>query len=203
MKAFLASILLLASFASPSLAEEVAPDVLMKRISDEVLAALQQDQDLQAGDQAKIASLVEAKILPHFDFRRATQIALGAAWRGASPEQRERLTQEFRALLVRTYSGALAGYRGQSIEFSPLRARPGDAEVTVRSRVRQAGAQPIVIEYDMEKAAAGWKVFDVRIAGISLVATYRTAFADEVRNRGIDGLIDTLAGKNRQASLRM
>lgn len=188
------------ALAMPSaVAEDLAPDALMRQISSQVVASIRQDKDIQAGDAAKIAALVEAKILPHFDFRRTTQIAMGANWRRASPEQQEQLTREFRTLLVRTYSGALASYRDQVIEFRPLRAAPGDTEVTVRSQVRQPGAEPIVIEYDMAKAGSGWKVFDVRISGISLVATYRSAFAEEVRNHGVDGLINLLVSKNRKS----
>jgi phospholipid transport system substrate-binding protein len=180
------------------LAQELAPDALVKRISDEVIAAIRQDTELQAGNPAKIHSLVEAKVLPHFDFRRATQLAMGANWRRATPEQQEELVREFRTLLVRTYSGALANYRDQVIEFRPARVSPGDTEATVRSVVRQSGAEPIAIEYDMAKSESGWKVFDVRVGGISLVANYRTAFAEEVRNRGIEGLISLLSNKNRQ-----
>jgi phospholipid transport system substrate-binding protein len=192
--------LLLALAAPPAFAQETAPDQLIKAVSDEVIAALRQDRGLQRGDSGAIEKLVEAKILPHFDFRRATQIAVGVHWRHASPAQREQLSREFRTLLVRTYSGALSSYRDQRIEFLPLRAKPGDTEVTVRSRVRQSGAEAIPIEYDLEKTEAGWKVFDVRVAGISLVATYRSTFADEVRNHGIDGLIQTLSAKNRAKS---
>jgi phospholipid transport system substrate-binding protein len=181
-------------------AQDLAPDALVRSITEDVLAAVRQDKALQAGDARKFAALVEARVLPHFDFRRTTQIAMGANWRHASPEQQEELTREFRALLVRTYSSALASYRDQAVEYRPLRMRPGDTEVTVRTIVRQAGAEAIVIEYDMEKAAADWKVFDVRVSGISLVATYRSAFTEEVRNRGIDGLIETLAAKNRSAT---
>ena len=125
------------------------------------------------------------------------------AWRLDSGEQQEQLTAEFTKLLLRTYSGALAGYRNQTIEFRPLRARPDDAEVTVRSQVRQPGTEPIAIEYDLARTESGWKVFDVRVAGISLVATYRTTFAEEVRNRGIEGLIGTLSSKNREAMKRV
>lgn len=191
-----ALILGVTSLPAAALAEEPAPDALMRKITGEVVEAIRSDRAVQAGDRKKISLLVESKILPYFDFRRAAQMALGASWRRASPEQQEALTAEFRKLLVRTYSGALASYRGQAIEFAPLRARPGDAEVTVRSKVRQPGTEPIVIEYDMQRSASGWMVFDVRIGGISLVANYRSAFADEVRNHGIDGLISTLAVKN-------
>jgi len=170
----------------------------MKQISAEVVASIREDKTIQAGDAARIGALVEAKILPHFDFRRTTQIAMGANWRRATPPQQEQLTREFRTLLVRTYSGALASYRDQVIEFKPLRASPGDTDVTVRSVVKQTGAEPIQIEYDMAKTDSGWKVYDVRISGISLAATYRSAFADEVRNNGVDGLIALLSSKNRK-----
>lgn len=182
--------------AASALAQEQAPDALMKRVSEEVIAEIRKDKDIRAGDAAKIAALVEAKIVPHFDFRRITQIAMGAHWRRANPEQQERVTHEFKTLLVRTYSGALAGYRNQVIEFKPLRAAAADTEVTVRSQVRQPGAEPIAIEYDLAKNSQEWKVFDVRIAGMSLVASYRSAFAEEVRNRGVDGLIALLSQKN-------
>jgi len=195
----LVSALLAALVTPPALAEETAPDVLVKGISEEVIAAIRQDKDIQTGDPRKIAELVEAKILPHFDFRHTTRIAMGVNWRRATPEQQEQLTREFRALLVRTYSGALAGYSDQVIEFRPLRAQPGDTEVTVRSQVRRSGAEPIGIEYDLEKTGPAWKVFDIRVAGISLAATYRSAFAEEVRNHGIGGLISLLSSKNRAA----
>ncbi len=186
--------------AAAAEAQELAPDALMKQVSDDVIAAIRSDPGIKAGDPAKMAALVERKIVPHFDFMRITQIAVGTGWRRATPEQREALKREFQALLVRTYSGALAGYSGQVIEFIPLRAQHGDTEVTVRSRIRQSGAEAIPIDYDLEKAVAGWKVFDVRISGISLVATYRTTFAEQVRNHGVEGLIALLESKNRGQS---
>lgn len=185
-------------FAVPAHSQEVAPDTLVRTISEEVIGEIRRDKALQAGDSSKIAALVEAKIVPHFDFRRITQIAVGPSWRKATPEQQEQLTQEFKTLLVRTYSGALANYRDQKIEFKPLRAAAGADEVTVKSLIRQNGAEPIVVEYDLAKVGTQWKVFDVRIAGISLVATYRSTFADEVRNNGVDGLIALLSRKNQQ-----
>lgn len=187
---------LLLILAVPALAQAISPDALLRTLTDEVLTLVRQDTRIQAGDPRASAALVEAKLAPHFDFRRATRIALGKSWRQATPQQQERLTEEFRDLLVRTYSGALAGYRNQTIEFLPLRAGASDTEVTVRSRIRQPGAEAVLIEYDMEKTGDAWKVFDVRVAGISLVATYRTSFAEEVRNRGIDGLIAVLEAKN-------
>jgi phospholipid transport system substrate-binding protein len=174
-----------------------APDAFVRQMTDEVTAAIRQDSAIRAGDASRIATLVETKIVPHFDFPRITQIAMGVNWRRATPAQQQQLTQQFKQLLVRTYSGALASYRDQVIEVKPLRATPDDTEVTVRSVVKQAGSEPIAIEYDLERTESGWKVFDVRLAGMSLVATYRSAFAEEVRNRGIDGLIDLLTSKNR------
>src|SRR5207245_9320774 len=137
--------------------EELAPESIVKTISLDVLAAIQKDKDIQGGNPKKIASLVEAKILPHFDFAHTTRIAMGANWRRASPEQREQLVREFRTLLVRTYSSALASFRDQVLEFKPLRAQPGDMQVTVRSEVRQSGTQAVSIDYEMEKTASGWK----------------------------------------------
>ena len=187
---------LLAAPAAQS--QDVAPDVLIKSVSGEVIAEIRKDKAIRGGDAAKIAALVDAKIVPHFDLRRITQLAVGPGWRRATPEQQERLTQEFKILLVRTYSGALASYRDQAIEFRPLRAAAGDTEVTVKSLIRQSGTEPIAVEYDLARVGAQWKIFDVRISGISLVATYRSSFAEEVRNHGIDGLIGLLERKNRQ-----
>ena len=192
--------LVLALAAPVSAAEELTPDALIRTIALEVLATIR--QDIQAGNPKKIASLVEARILPHFDFAHTTRIAMGANWRRASPEQREELVREFRTLLVRTYSSALMNYRDQVLEFKPLRAQPGDTQVTVRSEVRQSGAQAVSIDYEMEKTPSGWKVYDVKISGASLAATYRDTFAEEVRNHGIEGLIDSLSGKNRQNDAR-
>jgi phospholipid transport system substrate-binding protein len=202
MKFRLFSFLLIWAFVPLASAQEASPDAFVKGLSEDVIAAIRQDKDIQAGDADKISALVEAKILPHFDFRRTTQVAMGVNWRRASADQQERLTSEFKLLLVRTYSGALASYRDQVIEFKPLRASPGDAEVTVRSQVKQSGAEPITIDYAVEKTASGWKIFDVSIGGISLAANYRTAFGEEVRNHGVDGLIALLADKNRQAIAR-
>lgn len=192
-------------FLSGSAAADTAPDALMKALTEEVLAAVRSDKALQAGDPARMMKLVEAKVLPHFDAQRATRIAVGAYWRKASPDQQARLVREFTTLLVRTYSGALSSYRNQAIEFGPLRARPGDSEVTVRSLVRQSGAEPVAIEYDLERAGDAWKVFDVRVAGISLVATYRSTFTEHARNHGVEGLIELLASRNQKfpGALRM
>jgi phospholipid transport system substrate-binding protein len=184
--------------AQTAAAQALAPDAQVRQMSDEIIAAVKQDGAIRAGDAGRIAALVETRIVPHFDFRRVTQIAMGANWRRATPEQQTELTRQFKQLLVRTYSGALASYRDQVIEVRPLRAKADDAEVTVRSVVKQSGSEPISIEYDLERTEAGWKVFDVRVAGMSLVATYRSAFSEEIRNRGVEGLINLLASKNRQ-----
>ena len=183
-------------------AQDVAPDALVKGITQDVIAAIRQDKEIQGGNSRKVADLVEAKILPHFNFARMTQLAVAVNWRRASLEQQRSLTQEFRTLLVRTYSSALSSYRDQQIEYKPLRARPEDTEVTVRSEVKQKGAQAVTIDYDMEKTPAGWKVFDVKVGGVSLITTYKDDFANQVREAGVDGLIKALASKNRQSDSR-
>lgn len=179
-------------------AQELAPDALVTSVTQEVIGIIKQDKDIQAGDRKKTISLVEEKVLPHFDFTRMTALAMGANWRKATPEQQQALVNEFRTLLVRTYSTALSAYRNQVIEVKPLRAKPGDTEVLVRSEVKQSGAEPVTLDYRMEKTASGWKVYDVAVGGVSLVTTYKDAFATEVRNGGVDGLIKALAEKNRQ-----
>lgn len=182
-----------------ALAEELAPDVLVKSITEEVVAILKQDKDIQAGDSKKAADLMETKIVPHFNFVRMTRIAMGRNWRLASPEQQKQLVGEFKTLLVRTYSTALSNYRDQQIDYKPLRAKPDDTEVTVKSDVKPSGSsQPVSIDYEMEKTPNGWKVYDVKVGGVSLVTTYRDTFASEVRERGVDGLLKSLAAKNRQ-----
>ncbi len=183
--------------ASAASAQVLAPDALVKNISDEVIAIIKQDKDMQAGAQKKLESLVDAKVLPHFDFTRMTALALGRNWPKANAEQKKTLIREFRTLLVRTYSSALADYRNQVIEFKPLRAAAADTDVTVRTQVRQTGAEPVGIDYSMEKTPDGWKVYDVVVGGVSLVTNYRETFNAEIRDGGIDGLIKSLASKNR------
>ena len=180
-------------------AQQPAPDVLVKSITEEVVAILKKDKDIQAGDTKKAADLIETKIVPHFNFIRMTRIAMGRNWRLASPEQQKILADEFKTLLVRTYSTAIANYREQQIDYKPLRAKADDTEVTVRSDVKQSGSsQPVSIDYEMEKTPDGWKVYDVKVGGVSLVTTYRDTFAGEVREHGVDGLIKSLGTKNRQ-----
>lgn len=177
-------------------AAEVGPDVLAKTTTQEVLAIIKQDKDLQNGNQKKVLDLVESKILPHFDFSRMTRLAVGRYWRNATSVQQQALTDEFRTLLVRTYSNSLANYRNQTIEFKPFKMQPGETDVTIRTEVIQPGGQPIPIDYSMEKTAQGWKVYDVSVDGVSLVVNYRSSFASEIRRSGIEGLISTLAKKN-------
>jgi phospholipid transport system substrate-binding protein len=181
---------------SAQLRPDMAPDELVKTVTLEVLDIIIKDKDIQAGDRRKVIALVEEKVLPHFNFTRMTALAVGVNWRSASPEQKKRLIEEFRTLLVRTYASSLTAYRDQRFDFRPLRAKPTDTDVTVVVRILQPGAQPVQLEYDMEKTAAGWKAWDVRVAGISLVINYRTEFANLVRQSGIDGLIKTIAAKN-------
>jgi phospholipid transport system substrate-binding protein len=191
-------VLLLSGFAAPAIAQEVAPDALVKGISNEVLEIIRKDKDIQSGNTKKIVDLVETKVLPHFNFTRMTAYAVGVNWRRASPEQQKLLVEEFRTLLVRTYSTALSSYKNQVIDFKPLRAQAADTEVKVRSEIKQSGAQAVTIDYTMEKTASGWKVFDVEVGGVSLVANYRETFTNEIRSAGIDGLIKTLSSKNKQ-----
>ena len=201
--AFKLVLVLLSALAAPcSLAQDVAPDVLLVSITTEVIAIIRQDKEIQAGNPAKLADLVETRILPHFDFTRMTRMAVARNWRLATPEQQQALTTEFKTLLVHTYSTALSDYRDQVIAYKPLRAAPDATEVTVRSEVRQSGRERLSIDYDVEKTSAGWKVYDIKIAGISLVTTYRDSFAGRVRDGGIEGLIKSLWDKNRQSGIK-
>ena len=181
--------------AGPALAQE-PPDVLVKNVTLEVVDLIAKDREIRAGNRSKLVSLIDAKVLPHFNFTAMTALAMGQSWNKASAEQKKRLTEEFRTLLVRTYASALAAYSEQKFDFRPLRAKPTDTDVTVQVRVLQAGAQPVPIDYSMERTAAGWKVYDVMVGGVSLVANYRTEFNNVVREAGIDGLIKNLAAKN-------
>lgn len=195
----LMSFLAIAFLAAPARAQEaVAPDVLAKSVTDEVLAVLRADKDIQAGNTKKVVDLVEKKVLPHFEFTRMTRLAVGPNWRKAAPEQQKALVNEFRSLLVQTYAATLAAYRDQVIEYRPLRMQPGDTEVVVKSLIQQSGGKPITVDYRMEKTASGWKVYDMVVADLSLVQNYRGSFETEVRKGGIDGLIKALADKNQQ-----
>jgi phospholipid transport system substrate-binding protein len=177
-------------------AQEMAPDLLVKSVTLEVVDIIQKDKDIQQGDRKKVIALIEAKVLPHFNFQAMTASAVGRNWDKANADQKARLMDEFKTLLVRTYSSALAAYSNQKFDFRPLRAKPTDTDVTVYVRIMQSGNQPVTIDYDMEKRPGGWKVWDVRVGGISLVANYRTEFDNLIRESGIEGLIKTLYAKN-------
>lgn len=190
--------------ASNVFAADEAPDVLVKRVTEEVLNIVRSDKDIQSGNSKKVIQLVEVKVLPHFNFLRMTSLAVGKDWNKASPEQKKRLAKEFETLLVRTYSNALTAYKNQTIIYKPLRMQPGDTDVLVRTEIRQPGQQAVQLDYGVEKQDNGaWKVYDVVVAGISLVTNYRETFAQEVRNGGIDGLIATLADKNKQTEAKL
>ena len=175
---------------------QTPPDVLVKGVTLEVMEIIAKDKDLQT-NRARIIELVERKVLPHFNFDGMTALAMGRNWSKATPAQKKALTEEFRTLLVRTYASALAAYRAQKFDFRPLRAAATDTDVTVHVRVLQPGAQAVTIDYGMEKTAAGWKVYDVLVGGVSLVANYRNEFNLQVRDSGVDGLIKSLQSKNR------
>ena len=186
------------AFASTAIAQE-APDALVKRISQEVLDIAKADKEIQGGNQKRVLDLVETKILPYVDFQRMTALAAGRFWREATPEQQKLLTNEFRSLLVYTYSGAIAQVKDQRVEFKPMRTEPTDTEVEVRSQVVQArGGEPIQLNYRLEKLSSGWKIYDVNVLGAWLVETYKGNFATEIGRGGIDGLIKTLADKNQK-----
>jgi phospholipid transport system substrate-binding protein len=195
MRRILASTLFSMSLG-PALAQDVAPDALVKGVTLEVIDIIAKDKEIKAGSRAKLVSVIEAKVLPHFNFTAMTALAMGQNWGKSTPEQKKQLTEAFKTLLVRTYASALAAYSEQKFDFRPLRAKPTDTDVTVNVRVLQPGAQAVTIDYSMEKTASGWKCYDVIVGGVSLVANYRTEFANTVRNSGIDGLIRDLQKKN-------
>jgi phospholipid transport system substrate-binding protein len=181
---------------APAASSTEAPDVLVKNVTLEVVDIIVKDKEIQSGSRAKLIGLIEEKVLPHFDFHSMTALALGQNWNKATPEQKKKLIEEFKTLLVRTYASAIGAFSSQKFDFRPLRARPTDTDVTVSVRVLQPGAQPVPIDYSMEKTASGWKVYDVMVGGVSLVANYRTEFSNAVRESGIDGLIGSLQAKN-------
>jgi phospholipid transport system substrate-binding protein len=183
-------------------ADQLAPDELIRNTVQEVTAIIKQDKELQAGNQQKVLALVDAKVLPHFNFDHMTRLAVGKYWRNATTEQKRVLVKEFRELLVRTYTKAFTVYRDYVVEVMPLRAAADATEVTVRTSVRKPGAQPTPVNYEMEKTADGWKAYDLSIEGVSLVTSYRGTFGDTIQRNGIEGLINTLADKNSAASGR-
>ena len=193
------SISLLVLFATQIRAADVGPDELVKNTTLEVISVIKQDKDIQAGDRAKIYALVEEKVLTHFDFRRMSQLAMGKNWRQATPEQQDAIIKEFRSLLVRTYAVSLSQYRDQKIEIKPTKLEPNAKDATVKSLFIQSGREPVTVDYLMYKIPAGWKVFNITVEGVSLVENYRSTFNEQVRKNGIDGLIQTLAERNKEA----
>ena len=197
MVRILSRALLLLAVAAPLAWAQEAPDALVKRIAEETLATIRADKELQAGNPAKVKSLIESKLVPHFDTARMTALAMGRNWRSASPEQQKELTEQFKTLLIRTYSNALTNYRDNTMSYKPLRGNAGDSEVVVRTDVTRPGQAPVPIDYSMEKTPEGWKAYDVVVAGVSLVTNYRDEFNDTVRSSGVDGLIKALQAKNQ------
>ena len=176
--------------------QDEAPDALIKRVSSDVLESIKADKAVQAGETSRVISLVDSKIIPHVNFVRMTAAAVGRNWRQATPEQQKRLQEEFKILLIRTYSGALAQVKDQSVSVKPLRAAAGETEIVVRTEVLGRG-DPVQLDYRMEKTATGWKIYDLNVLGVWLVETYRTQFAQEISAKGVDGLITSLAQRNK------
>jgi phospholipid transport system substrate-binding protein len=195
----LAALSLAVGLPAAHAAENSAPDLLIRQLSLEILDTVKSDKAIQGGDVKKVNALVNEKIMPHVDFQRITSTAVGRFWRQATPEQQQRLVEEFKGLLVRTYSGALTQIKDQNIAMKPLRAAPGDTEVVVRTEIRGKG-DPIQLDYRLEKVGAEWKIFDVNVLGIWLADQYKNSFAQEIGANGIDGLIKALAAKNAAAA---
>ena len=192
---------LLLFIALPVFAQDLGPEELVKKITDDVLAAIKSDKELAAGDRQKAVKLAEEKILPYVDFEEATRLAVGRGWSQATPEQKKQLVQEFRNMLVRTYSNAISTYEGQTMKVLPSRAKPGDSEATVRNQFIRPGGKPVLVDYSMRKTGQGWKIYDIVIEGVSLVLTYRSEFDAIVKQDGVDGLIKRLAQKNTPAAV--
>lgn len=200
MKKLIAFLMLAAWLAisgSALAADDVAPDMLVKNVTNEVLEIVKKDKDIKNGDTQRVIQLIEQKVLPHFDFTHMTSLAVGRDWRQASAEEQKALTLEFKNLLVRTYANAFTSYKNQTVNFKALRMQPADTDVTVRTQVTQPGGQPVSIDYSLEKSPLGWKVYDVTVEASSLVTVYRTQFGQQVRDGGIKGLIAFLQAKNK------
>ena len=180
---------------------EVAPDVLVKQTADEVLTIIKNDKEIQAGNKQQLYALVEAKILPNFDFDRVCRMVLGKSWRSATPEQQAIFQKEFRSLLLRTYASALGKYKDQVIEYKPLRMEGDAKNVSVKTQILQPGGQPVAVDYDLIKSEHGWKVYDIVIESVSLVTNYRSQFRNEIRLNGLDSLNKKLEEKNKSAGV--
>lgn len=199
MKSLLPLLFSLFVLSAPALAQEsLGPDALVNRVTEDVLTVVRQDKDIQNGHTKKAIELVETKVLPHFNFQHMTALAMGRDWNKATPEQKKRLSDEFKTLLVRTYSNSLTSYKNQTVVYKPSKLQGGETDVIIRTEIVQSGNKPVQLDYALEKIADSWKVYDVIVAGISLVTNYRDTFTQEVRANGIDGLIVMLANKNKQ-----
>jgi phospholipid transport system substrate-binding protein len=184
-------------FVVASVHAQEAPDVMVQQVTEEVLDIIRKDKDIQNGNTHKAIELIDKKVLPNFNFQHMTALAVGKDWKKATPTQQTQLVAEFRTLLVRTYSNALTSYKNQKVVYKPFKMGAADVDVLVRTEVAQPGSKPIQLDYNLEKLEAGWKVYDVTVAGISLVTNYREQFGQEVRNGGIDGLITSITTKNK------
>ena len=192
----------LMALALPARAQQdLGPEELVRKVTQDVLDAIRSDRQLAAGDRQKALKLAEEKVLPHIDFEEAARLAVGRAWAQATPEQRKKLVEEFRKMLVRTYSNAISAYEGQTMKVLPVRMKPGDTEVTVHNQYIRAGGTPLPVDYQMHKTDQGWKIYDITVEGVSLVLTYRSEFDAVVKQSGIDGLIKRLEEKNTPAKL--
>lgn len=189
-----------AIFVLAAAAQELGPEDLVKKVTQEVLDAIKSDKQLAAGDKRRAIKLAEEKVLPHVDFEEATRLAVGRGWAQATPEQRKKLVTEFRNMLVRTYSNAITAYEGQTMKVMPVRMKPGDTDVTVHNQFIRPGGKPVLLDYSMRKTDSGWKIYDIVVEGVSLVLTYRSEFDAVVKQEGIDGLIKRLAQKNTPAA---
>jgi phospholipid transport system substrate-binding protein len=189
-----------AIFVLAAAAQELGPEDLVKKVTQEVLDAIKSDKQLAAGDKRRALKLAEEKVLPHVDFEEATRLAVGRGWAQATPEQRKKLVTEFRNMLVRTYSNAITAYEGQTMKVMPVRMNPGDTDVTVHNQFIRPGGKPVLLDYSMRKTDSGWKIYDIVVEGVSLVLTYRSEFDAVVKQEGIDGLIKRLAQKNTPAA---
>ena len=202
MKFPIAILACLMALALPARAQQdLGPEELVRKVTQDVLDAIRSDKQLAAGDRQKALKLAEEKVLPHIDFEEATRLAVGRAWAQATPEQRKKLVEEFRRMLVRTYSNAISAYEGQTMKVLPVRMKPGDTEVTVHNQYIRAGGTPLPVDYQMHKTDQGWKIYDITVEGVSLVLTYRSEFDAVVKQSGIDGLIKRLEEKNTPAKL--
>jgi phospholipid transport system substrate-binding protein len=179
-------------------AQELAPDALVKSVTGDVLQIVRTDKDIQSGNTRRVIELIDQKVLPHFDFMHMTRLAVGRDWRTATPDQQKALAAEFKTLLVRTYANAFTSYKDQTVDFKPFKMQAGETDVLVRSEIKQPGGKPVQLDYNLAKEANGWKVYDVIVAGVSLVTNYREQFGQEVRAGGVDGLIKSLQKRNAE-----